>query len=383
MLDIVEGAVGGIVRVTPLQGETTWSFLRRVAVAYRLQVLDLTGWWRWVNPVHRRRLVRPDGEVLLDAVAQEQLSGWCRVPTGHLARALPSWAAGPEALAGRGGDGQGWARWRAGALEWGPVVSGCRLCAARRGSGGERVWVYRPRWQRLCVRHRRWLLDAGEGHPLQFVDAAGLAVELGRAQRRWGRVAVAAAEAGAVPREVFTLARAVVCGWWEWEEFWAREVVWGWRLEQVVEATRRRCPDPQGWGEREWRLLVRDVVVFPEVVAVAGALVDPRMRQLAGGDGSDGLVRGWGCGERFAAALGGRLGRVWLGELEAGAGSGPLASWAQAVVREQRRPGVPPRKGPWRFGLWWVHTAHRPVEVGAGLRLLADPVGPGFGAGGG
>ncbi|OIJ92419.1 Helicase associated domain protein [Streptomyces monashensis] len=227
----------------------------------------------------------------------------------------------------------------------------------------------------------------GEGHPLQFLDVSALAKELGRAQRRWGRVSLAAgAAAGAEPGEVFALARAVVCSWWEREEFWERETAWGWRLEQVAAATRRRCADPAGWGAGQWRLLVRDAVTFPEVVAMAQALVDPRMRQLVAGDGAGALVRGRGGGERFAAALGERLGREWLGELQAQERTGPLVSWAQAVSREQRREaGLPPRQG--RYGLWWVHTAHRPVEVGAGLRLMAEAVDaiarPGCGAGAG
>lgn len=371
-----------VLRVTPVQGETTWSFLHRVAAAYRLQVTDLTTWWQWANPMPGRRDVRPDGEVFLDEVAQEQLAGWCRVPAEHLARALPSWAAGPAVLASSSGDGQGWARWRAGASEWGPVVFGCRLCAARRRSGGGRVWAYRRRWRRLCVRHGRWLLDVGEGHPVEFVDAGDWGVELARAQRHWHRVAQAGATVGAAQREVFGLARAVVCGWWGRTEFWERDAVWEPRLEQVVAATRRWCPDPVGWGVQQWRLLVRDVVVFPEVVAVAEALVDPRMQQLAAGSGAGALVRGRGGCERFAAALGERLGRVWLGELEADGHGGPLASWARAVVREQRRPaGSPPQQG--RYGLWWVHSAHRPVEVGTGLRRLADPLGAGPGTRGG
>ncbi|WP_446458712.1 hypothetical protein, partial [Streptomyces rochei] len=77
-----------------------------MAAAYRLQASDLTGWWQWVNPAHQARGLRPDGEVFLDAVAQAQVAGWCRVPAGHLARALPSLTAGLEMLAGYGRDGR-------------------------------------------------------------------------------------------------------------------------------------------------------------------------------------------------------------------------------------------------------------------------------------
>ncbi|WP_159398256.1 transposase [Streptomyces aureocirculatus] len=217
---------------------------------------------------------------------------------------------------------------------------------------------------------------------MEFVDAGNLVMELIRAQRQWDRVERIGRAADAAPRQVFGLARAVVCGWWGREDFWERETVWGPRLEQLVAATRRWCPDPAGWGVEQWRLLVRDVVLFPEVVAVAEALVDPRMQQMAAGSGAGALVRGRGGGERFTAALGERLGQVWLGELETDGHGGPLASRARAVVRERRRPaGSLVQQG--RYGLWWVHSAHRPVEVGTGLRLLADPLGAGPGARGG
>ncbi|WP_424886382.1 TniQ family protein [Streptomyces sp. SAI-126] len=173
------GSVVAVLRVVPVVGETTWSFLNRVAAAYGMQAADLAAQWRSANRVPRKVPNHGSAEVLLDVVAQEQLAGWCGVPAGHLARALPSWAAGPQALANRDrdrdrdgdGDRRGWMRWHAGVSEWGPVVLGCGLCAARRGAGG-RVWVYGPQWRQLCVRHGRWLLEPGEGHPLEWVEVA-------------------------------------------------------------------------------------------------------------------------------------------------------------------------------------------------------------------
>ncbi|MET7695120.1 Helicase associated domain protein [Streptomyces sp. NPDC005483] len=364
-----------VLRVVPVVGETTWSFLHRVAAAYGLEAADLAGGWRSASQIHRKDRGRADGEVLLDTVAQEQLAHWCRVPAGHLARALPSWAAGPPALAGRDRDGRGWVRWRTGVLEWGPVVFGCGLCAARRGDGGGRVWVYGPQWRRVCVRHGRWLLEPGGGHPLRWVEVASVAGELGRAQRRWARVARAAREGGAAPREVFALARAVVCWWWEREELWAREAVWGPRLERVRAATVRRAGEVAGWGLEQWRLLVRDAVIFPEVVAAARALVDPRLQERAGGGA--GLLRDGAGGGPFAAALGVPLGRPWLAEVEEAGPGGPLTLWVSAMVR--RRRGAPLRGR----GVWWVHGPHRPVEAGAGLRLLvgASDTGTGRAAG--
>ncbi|MFD7283805.1 transposase [Streptomyces sp. NPDC059862] len=363
-----------VLRVTPVQGETTWSFLHRVAAAYGLQAHDLTGWWRWVTPVFLRRGLRPDGEVLLNAVAQEQLASWCRVPGGRLARALPTWAYGSAALAGHGGDGQAWARWRVGATRWGPVAFGCRLCAARRGGAAQGVWVYRPRWQPLCARHGRWLLDTGEGHEWEFVDVSGVMQELVRAQRRWAGVARRAEGIGVGPGEVFVLARAVVCGWWEQEAFGEREVVWGARLERVVAATSRFSGVPR-WGEQAWRLLARDAVVFPEIVAVADALADPRVQALAVDGRGAGLVRAAGGHEQVAAAVGARLERSWLGEVEHSAPS-VLATWTRALARQRQRPSAesPQRRGE---GVWEVRVVHRPVEVGEGLRRMAAGTGGG------
>ncbi|WP_105974923.1 transposase [Streptomyces geranii] len=356
--------------MVPVAGETTWSFMRRVAAAYGLEAADLLDGWVQANRVQRKDRGRADSEVLLDGVAQQQLAGWCRVPAGHLARALPSWAAGPETLPGR--DGRGRVQWRMGALTWGPVVFGCGLCAARRSGEGP-AWVYQPPWCRLCARHDRWLLEAGAGHSLGFVEVTGLSGELERAQRRWRRVARAAQAAGAVPREVFALARAVVCGWWEREEFWVREAVWGPRREQLVALAVRRGGDTADRGLEQWRLLVRDAVVFPEVVAVAKALLDPRLQERAGQD-TGGLLRDRAGAEQFTAVLGARLGRPWLAEVDEAGPGGALALWVSAMVRERR--GAPPLRG---RGMWWVHGPHQPVEAAAVLRPAggASPSGAG------
>lgn len=87
-------------------------------------------------------------------------------------------------------------------MRMGSMAFGCSLCATRRGAVKD-GWAYRPRW-RVCEQHGRWLLDAGQGHSLQCVDVAGLAVNLGRTQRRWEWVARAGQVAfGADQGEVF------------------------------------------------------------------------------------------------------------------------------------------------------------------------------------
>lgn len=196
-------APGGAV---PVQGKTTWSFQHRVATCYGLEVGELLawGWWQWVNPVTQKRH-RPDGDVLLNVAAQAQVAAWAGVPAAYLARALPSWTAGPASFGERAVTGRGWARWRVRAQAWGPVSCGCRVCAARHSGRMQWVWRYGQRWTRVCARHgRRWPRP-------EYLDVGGCQ-ELAAAQARWPRVARRAASRGAEPGAVFAVARAVAAG---------------------------------------------------------------------------------------------------------------------------------------------------------------------------
>jgi hypothetical protein len=98
--------------------------LYRVAAVYRLRAEDLTG----MVAVAEAVWAASDGEVFLDAVAQEQLVGWCR-PGIWLG--VPSFTAAPNA--GRLWRGQaGWARWR-----WARVArTGLNAGGPRAGGAG-------------------------------------------------------------------------------------------------------------------------------------------------------------------------------------------------------------------------------------------------------
>lgn len=194
--------------------------------------------------------------------------------------------------------------------------------------------------------------------------------ELAAAQARWPRVARRAKRAGVEPTAVFAVARAIVCGWWQQEDFWQRERVWRQRLECVADQTAAASPASTTWPLAWWRLVARDAVIFPELVTVAGALVDPALQQLAvGGPGGRPLVRRPGQDGNFVAALGARLERGWLSEVEQPEASGALQAWMSSLVSTSRSPSAP---GLAHGKVWWVRAAHRPVEVGAGLRLLAE-----------
>jgi hypothetical protein len=68
---------------------------------------------------------------------------------------------------------------------------------------------------------------------------------------------------------------------------------------------------------------------------------------------------------RFVEALGDRLGRGWLKEVERPDKPSALQAWVGGLAREHRFPSRSADSG-----MWWVRVAHRPVEVSAGLRLL-------------
>ncbi|MFD7529813.1 hypothetical protein ACFV8E_19800 [Streptomyces sp. NPDC059849] len=68
----------------------------------------------------------------------------------------------------------------------------------------------------------------------------------------------------------------------------------------------------------------RDAVIFPEVVAVADALLDPVTARLVWADsGGERLRPLWADGV-FCRRPGGRVGRPWLGPLTAVDYEGPL-----------------------------------------------------------
>jgi hypothetical protein len=347
---------GGVFRTAPVTGETTSSLICRIAGRYGMEARALRSYWQWRNypPGHDGGGARADAEVLLNAAGRHLLAGLCGVEEDVLARALPSWGQ-EDAKLSAGRNGVPAAAWRTGGAVAGPVAFGCRLCAARRTGTAVRVVRYAPRWERVCVRHGRWLLDADADQPLEHLDVRDLP-EVAAAQRRWAGVARRAARTGAEPERVFALAHAVVARWWEQAPVWEQEAIWPKRLHQAAGG--------EAGGDLErWRIVGRDAVVFPEVVALAGALLDPVMTELVWRGSSalppplpDAMV--W-------HRLGEQVGRPWLGLLAASDYDSPLTSWMTAVTRRRRG-----EEGPHGDDLWWVHHDHRPATLATQLRML-------------
>ncbi|WP_406292069.1 DNA-binding protein [Embleya sp. NBC_00896] len=321
----------------------------------------LAGHWGWLNhrPRHRGGGLRADAEVVLDAAGRRVLVELCGVGEEVLGRALPSWGREEDEVAGWGTAGMPQGMWRVGGAVVGPVAFGCRLCAARRTGGPVRVVRYAARWERVCVRHGRWGLDADAGGVPEHLDLREVPEVVAR--RRWAGVARRAARAGVGPGKVFGVAWAVVCRWWESALHWEREEVWPQRLHAVAGGD---AGGDFGW----WRVVGRDAVVFPEVVAVADALLDPGMVERLWRDSGAGRPRMLRVDGAFCRELGERVRRAWLGSVVVVEDGGPLIAWMGAVVR-RRRGGAGAGVGlGWVDDPWRVRQEDRPATAAALLR---------------
>ncbi|MFJ2967538.1 helicase associated domain-containing protein [Streptomyces collinus] len=193
--------------------------------------------------------------------------------------------------------------------------------------------------QRVCARHRYWLLF--------LPGTSGLPVPLGRcpevvqAQRRHVRL-LHRCPAGA---QAFEVARAITGSWWDqpWPD---EEHLWPARLE----ATRPAGADP-GW----WQVAARDLITYPETVALARLLADHSVQERTVTESRRHLPYRLGELPGLLAELADQLGRPWLAHHLATVTHGPLFSWAHSCVRAQTTSAPAARKA-----LWAVHSAHRP-----------------------
>ncbi|MGW7427825.1 DNA-binding protein [Streptomyces sp. NPDC054813] len=322
-----------------------------------MEATALRSYWRWRNhpPRHEGPGERADAEMLLNAAGRQVLAQLCEVDERVLARALPSWGLRD----GRLSEGPPGAAWRTAGGVAGPAAFGCRLCMARRVGAAVRVVRYLPRWERVCVRHGRWLMDADADQPLEYLDLRAVP-EVAAARRRWALVVRQAARAGAEPERVFALAQAVVARWWDQALGWEQETIWPRRLHLVAGGN-------AGGDLERWRIVGRDAVVYPEVVAVAEALLDPDMAELVWKDSGAGQPRALPADGMFCHRLGERVGRQWLGPLAATDYGGPLTSWMGSVIRIRRGAGGPPG---YDNDPWWLRQEHQPATMAGQLRVL-------------
>lgn len=348
-------------RTVPLAGELTASLINRVADRYGLAAASVLRLWTCRNsPTPHDGGVRADAEVVLNEAGRGVLAELCGVEPAVLARALPAFTVDDPKISTGREAALAQARWRAAGTVAGEAAFGCRLCTARRTGQALRAVRYLPRWQRVCVRHGRWLLDADADQPLEHLNLRGVP-EVVVAQRQWTGVARRAVRAAAEPGQVFALAHAVVARWWEEALHWEQEEIWPHRLHRVAGGN-------AGTDLQRWRIVGRDPVTFPEVVAVADALLDPAMAELVWRDSGAGRPRPLPADGAFCRRLGERVGRNWLGPLSAVDYGGPLLTWMGAVIRQRRGEGGPTG---WRDDPWRLQREQQPATMACQLRVMA------------
>ncbi|WP_078627037.1 Helicase associated domain protein [Streptomyces exfoliatus] len=331
---MVVGAAG---RVAPLPGELTLSFLTRLAARYHLTIRDLLAAVTDVGGLQNLTgMLYPDSEIHLNAQACARVATLCRVPLQVLERALPAWrreepcgkyGAGPVGRLMRGEEA---------VAPWGPACPACtavrtgRLVSARRYLAPE---------ERVCARHRYWLLyvPGGSGMPAplrrcpEVIDA-----------QRWHVRLLRRSPAG---RQAFEVARAIT-GFW-WDQTWPHEEhLWPARLE----ATRPHDADP-GW----WKVAARDLITYPETVALAHLMTNHTLQQHTVSESRRHLPYRLGELPGLLADIGDQLGRPWLAHRLAAVTHGPLFTWAHSCVRTRAAPTPTAQQT-----LWKVHSAHRP-----------------------
>ncbi|WP_223778851.1 Helicase associated domain protein [Streptomyces sp. 135] len=328
------GAAG---RVAPLYGELTLSFLNRLAARYHLGLRDLLA---AITETDGRRnvagMLHPDSEIHLNAQARERVCVLSRVPAAVLEGALPAWTRAEPHAHYPGGPAGRLTRGEEAVAPWGPTCPAC--CAVRTG---RRVPArrYLAPGERVCARHRYWLLflPGTSGLPVPV----GPCPEVVDAQRRHVRL-LRHCPAGA---QAFEVARAVTGSWWG--QPWPNEEhLWPARLE----ATRPAGADP-GW----WKVAARDLITYPETVVLARLLADRTVQERTVTESRRHLPHRLGELPGLLAELAAQLGRPWLAHHLATITHGPLFTWAHSCVRAQTTSTPAARKA-----LWTVHSAHRP-----------------------
>ncbi|MFF1959823.1 helicase associated domain-containing protein [Streptomyces sp. NPDC058220] len=322
-----------------MNGETTLSFMTRVASRYRLTAKELIG--ALVDVGRRPNLftVRPDGEVVFNAEARAVVAAFCRMPEDHLRRALPAWDG--DVSSGRLGSGP--AAWVRTAGTIAPTGPGCRACTATATQGREKARRYLLAHRRVCTTHQCWMLetpvvDGATAVPGQLdLRKVPQAVPSQRRHRRLVRRYPHAAEA-------FATAQAVLASWWN--EPWPEETLWPERLRQMARG-----------NDAAWSAAARDAVTYPEAVTLTAILANPRVHEQLLADAGRHQPHALADVPGFVEELTRRLERPWLADHLRALTTGPLNAWVRACVRTSA--GHKPKTR----SMWRIPPPHRPTPV--------------------
>lgn len=316
---IVSAMSGGAAgRIAALNGELTLSFLTRIAARYHLGIRDVLAAVTDVGGLQNLTgMLYPDSEIHLNTQARERVAALCHVPQHVLEQALPAWTR--EEPCGKYGVGPVGRLMRGEEVvaAWGPA---CPACTAGRTGREVPARRYLAPEQRVCARHRYWLL--------YLPHTGGLTVPLGRcpevieAQRQHARL----------------LHRSPIGA--------PAEHAWPARLD----ATRPDGADP-GW----WKVAARDLITYPETVALARLLASRPLQQRAVAESGGHLPYRLDELPALLTEVAHELQRSWLVHRLAAVTHGPLFTWAHSCVLTRADPTPAAQQK-----LWKVHSSHRP-----------------------
>ncbi|MFH9663451.1 hypothetical protein ACH4NF_34790 [Streptomyces sp. NPDC017248] len=223
--------------------------MQRLATAYQLtlpQLLDgaditLTG-----------HGTLPTAELHLSPAARHHLAILARIPLPHLTHALPLLAPNHDAHHTAAA-----AHWKRLEAEQQPVRA-CTLCTRHRSHDAtDTAWIHRPPHRLVCPRHHQASPDPRLTTTIRTL-AAPEVVTAHHAHQRLRRHPRAAT--------VWTAARAITTRWYDHQQHLTNR--WHTRLTQLRAAN----PHLTTTGSASPALLARDLVTYPETVALAHTL---------------------------------------------------------------------------------------------------------------
>lgn len=279
------------VLVEPLSGESTGSFVNRLAHGQGLHLDELlmrVGFGQASRDPQRVRAYPQLTEMYVNPLGLQYLATLCGLSVRTLQEALPSLEQrhllpeGKEAV---------W-KWpwtpRQGHLV--PLCSGCGLLR----EVAETVWMISPGRWRMCARHLEWTDDCRSSEPAAV--SLETVPETVSAQRQWEALRQ---RFGAAGGQLLADAFQVAVYWWT------------------------RLPDTERWVQRAWSVGLEarsvraaPVVIVPEAAWLAGRMLDfERLDE-----------RGRSAREKWLADARREM-AVWDVDIEVG--SGPLLDWLQ------------------------------------------------------
>lgn len=246
----VPSAAPGVLRVRPLTGEATATYVQRLAETYQLtrtQLLDGAG------IILTGHGTLPTAELILTPRAAQHLAALARIPLPHLRRALPHLALlddahDTETAAAR------WKRLEAGQQP----VRACTLCTRHRSHNAtDTAWAHLPPHRLVCPRHQQAAPDPRLTTTVRIWAAPELATAHHAHQRLLRHPHASTA---------WTTARAITTRWYDHQQHLTHR--WHTRLNQLCATN----PHLTTTGSTSPALLARDLITYPETITLARAL---------------------------------------------------------------------------------------------------------------